>query len=92
MSGSETFGTSVIKADEYVLIAKTMIDNGGSLEQTALEIEFLDDLLALQRMRPVVTSAINRYTASGRIRRDSGMTDLINKRLDQLITDLKAIK
>lgn len=92
MSGSETFGTSVIKTDEYVLIAKTMIDNGGSLEQTALEIEFLDDLLALQRMRPVVTSAINRYTASGRIRRDSAMNDLINKRLDQLITDLKALK
>lgn len=92
MSGSETFGTSVIKTDEYVLIAKTMMENEGSLEQTALEIEFLDDLLALQRMRPVVTSAINRYTASGRIRRDSDMSDLINKRLDQLITDLKAIK
>jgi hypothetical protein len=86
-TGSELFGTSVIKSEEYVMMAQVMVENGNSLEQATLEISALDDMLHLRRMRLVI--AANRFTAKGRIRKDTHLMDFIDRRLDVLVDELK---
>lgn len=86
--GSEMFGTHVVRADEYVLMAGVMRENGSTLEETALTIEALDDLLQIQRMSMIGMNF--RRTQSGRLRKNSHMLDVIDQRMDQLVNDLKA--
>ena len=86
-TGSELFGTQVMKADEYVMMAEVMVQNGSSMEQAALELEALDDMLQMQQMRLVILK--NARTEKGRMRRDAMLMDFIDRRLDVLVDELK---
>jgi len=88
--GSQLFGTEVIRTDEYALMAHIMAKDGCSAEAIALEIDFLDDLLSMQRMQSIGRAFS--YTKSGKIRKDYLLTGMIDKRLDMHIEDLKALE
>lgn len=90
LHGSVVFGTHRIRTDEYVLMAKTMTENGSSIEETALTIEALDDMLSAMSMRSIIQN--QRFTAKGRIRKDSTLGNMIDRRLDVLNEDLKALQ
>lgn len=85
--GSDDYGTSVMRTDECELMAQTMLANGSAPEQAALELEALDDMLSVMRMRAVVHS--QRLTAKGRVRKDATIQHMISSRLDHLLEDLK---
>lgn len=87
VSGSEVFGTSVVKTEDYVLMARVMRDNGSDLPTIAQDIELIDDLLAMSRMQSIIQ--VGRFTATGRIRKNASLQDMINTRLDKFISDLK---
>ena len=88
-SGSLTFGTTIIKTNEYVDLAKIAVKNGSSVTIAALEIEALDDLLVLIRQRSMLNAM--RKTATGRIRKNSDFLSLVDKRVDRLLTDIQAL-
>lgn len=88
-SGSVTFGTRIVKTDEYVLLAKVMKDDNMSVEETALHIEAIDDMLVLQRNRSMLNTM--RRTPTGRIRKDSDFLSILDRRVGILVKDLKAI-
>ena len=48
--GSATFGTSVIKTDEFVLLGKVMQKEGLTPAQTVAHIECIDDLLLTAKL------------------------------------------
>jgi hypothetical protein len=83
--GSEVFGTNVIKTDEFVLMAKVMRENGSTDQELMDDMELIDDLLSIQRMRCI--GKIVRYTAGGRIRRDTTMSGMIDKRLNRYLEE-----
>ncbi len=86
---SELFGTQVMSTDEYVTMAEVMVENGSTLEQAALELEALDDMLKLQQMRLVILK--NSRTEKGRMRRDATLLDMLDRRLDVLVDELKQL-
>ncbi|CAB4138957.1 hypothetical protein UFOVP350_31 [uncultured Caudovirales phage] len=88
-SGSELFGTAVMKSEEYVMMAEVMVENGYSVEQAALEIAALDDMLHMQRMRLVIIK--NARTQKGFMRSDATLRDFMNRRLDVLVEELKQV-
>lgn len=88
-TGSETFGTSVIRTDEYVMMAGVMIENGSTTARAMAEIQALDDMLSMQRMQAIIIG--QQYTKTGRLRKNSTLGDMINGRLDLLIDELKQI-
>lgn len=83
--GSEVFGTTQIKTDEYVLLAKTIIENGSTVEHAALDISAIDDMLSMLRIECIVNS--QRYTEKGKIRKNSSLLDMMSNRIDQLILE-----
>lgn len=83
--GSATFGTSIIKTDEYVLLAQTMVENGQSVESAAKDIEMLDDLLAMQQYS--IINAYHRYTKGGKVRKNSTMLDMYENRINNRIEE-----
>jgi hypothetical protein len=89
LPGSLMFGTDVIRTDEAVLLAKVMKDENHTPEETMLIIHAFDDMLAMQRMRSIIRS--HRFTATGRIRKDSAFSDFISGRIDELVKDLKEV-
>lgn len=85
--GSELFGTSVVKSEEYVLLAKTMATNGSSVQEIKKDIEFLDDCLTMSRMVSVIGRAKTlTHTKNGNMRKKTALTDFINSRLDQMVS------
>jgi hypothetical protein len=84
--GSVTFGTHVIKTDEFIIAAKVITKNGGSVKQADLEIRAIDDCLSFLRMWPIIQA--QRFTKTGRIRKDGSLQDFISRRYDQLIEEL----
>lgn len=88
-TGSDLFGTSVMKTDEYITMAQVMVENGSSIEQAAVELDALDDMLNLQRMRLIIIK--NARTEKGRMRRDATLMDMIERRLDVLVYELKQL-
>lgn len=88
-SGSSIFQTAVVKTDEYLLLASVMKANGSTTQQISLEIEAIDNMLSMQRIRSIISS--RRFTSTGRIRKDSSLTNMIDKRLDQLVQELKEV-
>lgn len=89
-TGSETFGTEVIKTDEYVMLAEVIVNNGGSVEQASLEIQAIDDLLRIHRMDSI--SRTQRRTPTGRIRPRTSTRELMEGRIEVLAEELQAIK
>ncbi len=78
--GSEIFGTSIIKMDEYVVMAKVMRDSGMTTEEIDKDITLIDDCLQLLRSSSVLMSM--RRTSKGYLRKNSGLSDIIEKRLE----------
>lgn len=87
IAGSEIFGTTVINTEDYILMARVMKEGGSDVETISKDIELIDDLLSVQRMQSIIQ--FNRFTATGRIRKNSSLSDMINTRLDNFISDLK---
>jgi hypothetical protein len=85
--GSISFGTNVIRTDEYAIAAKVMRDNGSSLEVIACELTAWDDMLSLIRIQALIVGS--QYTKTGRLRKNSTLQSLLEQRLDLLITELK---
>jgi hypothetical protein len=87
--GSEIFGTNNIRTDEYVLLAQIKKEDNTSVNEIALEIEALDDMLSLLKIRSINNT--QRRTSKGNIRRNSSFSDLLDNRLDMLIEDKKSL-
>jgi hypothetical protein len=87
--GSLLFGTSVIKADEYVLLASVMKENGNSIQESVLQIEAFDNILSMQKIHSIITA--QRFTKTGRIRKNSSFQYFIEKRIEKLIEDLDSL-
>jgi len=85
--GSEIFQTEQIKTDEYVMLCKTMLNNGSTIETATLEIEAIDDMLSILKIRSIINT--QRYTAKGRIRKDVSVREMINTRIDKLLEEIK---
>lgn len=74
------FGTAVMKTDECVLMASAMKANGSTNEEILADMELLDDLLSIQRIRVIGRAVM--YTNSGRVRKDTTMQGMIDNRLN----------
>lgn len=87
-NGSISFNTNVVNTEQYLILAKTMRANNpdSTVKQIALEIEFIDDCLAMYKTRLIVS----RRTAKGTLRKNMGFQDFLHDRLDKLITDTAA--
>lgn len=88
--GSETFGTSEMKTDEVILMARVMKNNGDNSNSILEQIHFIDDCLSMLKMRSIINT--RRVTPTGRFRKDGQLRDFINGRLDVLINNLKPTK
>lgn len=88
-TGSDIFDTDVIRTDEYVLMAQVKLESGITTQQAALEIDALDDMLSMQRMRPIITKM--QYTSTGKLRKDAMFSRLLSNRLDLLMTQIKEL-
>ena len=85
--GSITFDTSEIRTDEAVIFVKTFRDNGDNLEESLLQLHYFDDIICLMKTQIIGS----RRTAKGTLRKNTSLTDYINKRTDMLIEDLEII-
>lgn len=88
MKASITFDTDVIKTNEYILLGKTMQENGACAVETFLTIEALDNMLLLTRNRSMLLSQAR--TAKGFFRKDATLMAILEKRIGELVDDLKA--
>jgi len=88
-SGSTTFGTSVIRTDEYIMMAKIMVKNGETVHEAAADIKMIDDCMSLMRTRSIIVS--HQFTSTGRKRKDATLSSMIEARIDQLCDELKEI-
>ena len=86
-TGSPEFGTSVMRTDECILMAQVMRENGMTPEQSALDMECIDDLLAIQRMESIIRQ--QRFTKTGKLRKNASLEDLLSNRIDVLIKESK---
>ncbi len=81
------FDTDVIKTDEYVLLSKVMHQNGSSPVEIMLTIEALDNMLLLTRNRTMLMAQTR--TAKGYFRKNATLSAILEKRIDQLVEDMK---
>jgi len=88
--GSITFKTTVIRTDEYLIMAKVMKDDGLTNKEAFLHISALDDMLSLLRIQTIIVGMSR--TATGRLRKNSSFSSLIEHRIELLIDDLKLNK
>lgn len=90
--GSDVFGTTIVKTNEYMLLAKVGVENGSNLEEAVADIELIDDCLAMRRMFAVYGySKSAMYTETGRLRKNSTYMDFISKRIDKAIENKKEL-
>jgi hypothetical protein len=87
--GSDIFGTTQIRTDEYILLAQIKVDNGTSVAAAAAEISAIDDMLSMQRIGCIIQK--HRFTATGKIRKNASLSDLIDNRVGMLVEELKEI-
>ena len=84
--GCEKYGTSVIKKEEYLLLAETIVENGADIKTCMSDIELIDDCLAMSRMiRTVGKTKSVIYTKNGNLRKNRAFSDFLNSRLDSMI-------
>lgn len=88
-TGSETFGTGIIRTDEYVMMAQVMVENGQTVPEAAIQISAIDDMLRIHRMQLIISS--NRFTATGRLRKNATLLDMIDKRVDKMCEELEEL-
>lgn len=85
-TGSQKYGTSIVKTDEYLLLAETMVENGSSIAGAVEDISFIDDCMSMQRMVNTIgkTKSVC-YTKAGNRRKNLHLRDFINARLEQMV-------
>lgn len=88
-TGSDIFGTSIINTEEYLLMAKTITEDGSSAERAILEIDCIDDMLNMQRMSSIYRT--QRFTVTGKLRKNSSIQDFLNNRIGVLLEDTKKL-
>jgi hypothetical protein len=84
---SNLFNTQNISTDEYILLAKVWKENGTKIEDIPLELDAIDDMLSILKMRSIIK--MQTYTKTGRKRKDADLSSLISARIGQLIEELK---
>ena len=83
-AGSITFGTGVINTEEYLIMAKVMKENGSSVEQIALEIEAMDEMMQMYKVRLIPSMR----TAKGTLRKSALFQTFLDDRVNKLMLDL----
>lgn len=86
LPGSKTFGTSVMKTSECIMMMQAMQTNGLTPLQATLDLEFIDDMLQVLRVKSLMNN-FGRRTSTGRLRKDSGFEAVLENRLQQLADD-----
>ncbi len=82
--GSETFGTSTVRTDEYILLAIAMKENGQTdASEIAKDIEMIDDMLSMARIA-CLSKAISK-TKSGIFRKDVQYSAFLENRIQARI-------
>jgi len=82
--GSEIFETSVMKTNEYLLMAKVIKENGETdIAKIDADIRFIDDFLAMARIQ-CVSNALRR-TKTGGLRKNLHYGAFLDSRLQKLI-------
>lgn len=76
-TGSETFGTSVMKTDEAFLFVKVATGAGSDLETAYEDMKMIDDILHLKRLHLAVHGQIKR-TQAGHLRKGTSLYDAIS--------------
>lgn len=89
-SGSEIFGTEIVRTDEYILLAQVMVGNGSTVKEAALEISAIDDMLSILRSASLINA--RRLTPTGRIRKNSSLLDILDGRIGKLCEEITALK
>jgi len=84
---SNLFNTQNISTDEYILLAKVWKENGTKIEDIPLELDAIDDMLSILKMRSIIK--MQTYTKTGRKRKDADLSSLISARIGQLMEELK---
>jgi hypothetical protein len=84
---SNLFNTQNINTDEYLLLAKVWKENGTKTEDIPLELDAIDDMLSILKMRSIIK--MQTYTKTGKKRKDADLSSLISARIGQLIEELK---
>lgn len=87
--GSITFGTEIIKTDEYLLLAQTMKDDL-PIELIDNNIQFIDKMLGIMKMESIIGNM--RRTKSGKLRKNSSLQDVLMNAVGQLVDEENAIK
>jgi len=72
------------------MMAESIVENGSTVAQAALDIQAIDDMLVMQKVDAITRS--QRFTATGRLRKNATLMDFINERLDKLIEERKNLK
>ncbi|MBX3045118.1 MAG: hypothetical protein KIT33_15140 [Candidatus Kapabacteria bacterium] len=75
------------KLKEEVILYRSCKDNTTTDEGAFLDLECLQDMLTIQTMHSLFNN-ISR-TKTGRIRKDSRLTDVLETRLNQLVSECK---
>jgi hypothetical protein len=85
-TGCQQYGTSVIKKEECILLAETMLENGADIQTALQDISLIDDCLAMARMvRTIGKTKSVMYTKNGNIRKNRAFSDFVNSRIDSMI-------
>lgn len=84
---SNLFNTQNISTDKYILLAKVWKENGTKTEDIPLELDAIDDMLSILKMRSIIK--MQTYTKTGKKRKDADLSSLISARIGQLIEELK---
>lgn len=85
--GSITFGTNVMNTEEYILMAKVISENEPNAEKIADQITLIDDLLTINRASGLML--FNRFTKTGRRRKNTTVNELIEKRISMFLDEQK---
>lgn len=87
--GSQTFNTNIVRTDEYLMMAKTMVNDGLKTDEAVLFIDAIDQMLCLQRTQ--IFSKAVRYTSTGAVRKNSFLINNYSNVIDDLANNLKEL-
>jgi hypothetical protein len=89
-AGSLTFGTTTMRTEDVVLYAKCAISEGMAKEEVMAYVQATDDMLSIGRMSPIIISQSR--TQTGRLRKNSTYRAMLERRIEELVSELKEIE
>lgn len=78
---SDTFGTSVMKTDEFYLFVQAAVENGSSLEEAYEDAKMIDDILHIKHLHLIVHGEIKK-TKTGGFRKGSDLYSAIESAIE----------